>query len=109
MYNYYNISVKPKLLFDFSKEKDELLKETKGVSFEDIIQAIKLGHLIDNKTHPNQKKYPGQKLFVVKIGSYIYVAPYVIDHKRRVFFLKTVYPSRKLTKQYIRNESYEKK
>ncbi len=86
--------------FDFSKEKDAILKEARGVGFNDVIQAIRSENVLDDKKHPNQKRYPGQRLFVVKIGSYIYSVPYVYDHKRQVFFLKTLYPSRKLTKEY---------
>lgn len=86
--------------FDFSKEKDRVLKEKRDLGFEDIIQAIKSKDVLDDKKHPNQKKYPGQRLFVVKIGKYIYSVPYVYDRKRKVYFLKTLYPSRKLVKEY---------
>ncbi|KKQ74526.1 MAG: hypothetical protein US96_C0030G0006 [Candidatus Woesebacteria bacterium GW2011_GWB1_38_5b] len=88
--------------FDYSLEKNAVLKQTRGIGFEDIIQAIESGKLLDNKDNPNQKKYPGQKLFVVKIKTYAYGVPYVIDHERQIFFLKTFYPSRKLTKEYIK-------
>ena len=88
--------------FDYSKEKNQILKQTRGIGFEDIIQAIKSGNIIDDKSNPNKKKYPRQKLFVVKIGSYIYSVPYIIDRERQAFFLKTLYPSRKLTKQYFK-------
>lgn len=91
--------------FDFSQEKDVFLKETRGVGFSEVIQAIKSEDVLDDKRHPNQKRYPGQRLFVVKIGNYIYSVPYVYDHERQVFFLKTLYPSRKLTKEY---KKYEK-
>ncbi|OGH18938.1 MAG: hypothetical protein A2868_03700 [Candidatus Levybacteria bacterium RIFCSPHIGHO2_01_FULL_40_15b] len=94
--------------FDFSFEKNQILKQTRGVDFEDVIQAIKSGNLIDDKKNPNQKKYRGQKLFVVKIGVYIYVVPYVIDRKRQVLFLKTLYPSGKLTKKYLKTYEKEK-
>ena len=86
--------------YDFSGDKDELLKETRGFGFRDIIEAIEGGKLIDNKSHPNKKKYPKQKLFVVKLDKYVYVVPYVIDEDRKLFFLKTFYPSKKITKQY---------
>jgi hypothetical protein len=86
--------------YDFSVEKDEILKETRGLGFRDIIQAIESGKLLDNKSHPNKKKYPRQKLFVVKINTYIYAVPYVVDKERKLFFLKTFYPSKKLTKKH---------
>lgn len=93
-----------KYRFDFSREKSADLKETRGIGFEDIIQAIEVGNLIVDKRHPNKKKYPRQKLFVVKLGNYIYSVPYVVDHERQAFFLKTLYPSRKLTRKYLKNE-----
>lgn len=89
--------------FDYSEEKDLILKATRGISFEDVIEAIDRGKLIANISH-DSKKYPNQKLLVVAINKYIYVAPYVIDKKRHKLFLKTVYASRKLTKKYIKNE-----
>jgi len=104
MYIYYNISVVYK--FDFSKEKDIVLKEKRGVGFENVIQAIGIGNLLGNKKHPNQKRYPGQRVFIVKIEEYVYSVPYVYDLKRKLFFLKTLYPSRKLTKEY---KKYEKR
>lgn len=91
-----------KYKFDYSEEKNELLKESRGLGFEEIIHAIDLGNLIKNKINPNQKKYPRQRLFIVKIESYVYTVPYVTDRKRHVYFLKTLYPSRKYTKQYIK-------
>ena len=88
--------------FDYSEEKNQILKQTKGISFEDIIHAIESGNLMDDKNNPNQKRYPGQKLFIVKLCYYLYAVPYVIDKKRQAIFLKTLYPSRKLTKDYFK-------
>ncbi len=89
--------------FDYSKEKDLLLKETRKISFEDVIEAVRKGKQIVDLKH-GSKKYPNQRLLVVKIDTYVYVAPYVVDDKRGRYFLKTVYASRKLTKKYIKNE-----
>ena len=90
-----------KYKFDYSKDKDAVLKETRGLGFEDIIQAIDSGKLLDDKRNPSNK-YPKQKIFVVEIKGYVYVVPYVTDEERNVFFLKTFYPNRKLTKQYLK-------
>lgn len=86
--------------YDFSIEKDAILRQTRDLGFREIIEAIESGKLIDNKNHPNKKKYPKQKMLVVKIGAYIYAVPYVIDKERKLFFLKTFYPSRRLSKEY---------
>lgn len=88
--------------FDYSLEKDAVLKETRGFGFEEIIEAIKSNALLDNPKNPNFKRYPNQKVFVVKINNYVYIVPYVIDEKRNVFFLKTFYPSRKFNKKYLK-------
>lgn len=85
---------------NYNLEKNELLKATRGVCFEDIISAIKQKGLLADKKHP-QAKFKHQRLYVVKIDDYIYAAPYVLNKKKRKFFFKTVYPSRILTKKYL--------
>lgn len=97
-----------KYKFDYSLEKDSTLRQVRGIGFQDIVDAIKSGGLIDDKKNPNQRKYPGQKLFIVKIDTYVYIVPYVIDRKRKAYFLKTLYPSRKFTKLYLKNYEKEK-
>lgn len=87
--------------FDYSEEKDSILREARGISFKDIISAIKKGDLLDNIDHFNKKKYPNQKIFIVKIQSKVYAVPYVIDKRRKVTFLKTFYPNRRLKRKYI--------
>ena len=91
--------------FDYNPEKDKLLKETRGIGFDEIIEAITSGRgLLKNADHFNKKKYPNQRMFIVRVRSYIYVVPYVIDKERKVTFLKTIYPNRDLTKKYLKNE-----
>ena len=50
--------------------------------------------------HPNQEKYPGQRIAIVKINDYAYLVPYVQDGEE--IFLKTIMPSRKATSKYVR-------
>jgi hypothetical protein len=89
-----------KYTFDFSPEKDLVLKEVRGVGFDDVIKVIKNGRIIDNINHFNKKKYPNQKIFILKFKSKIYAIPYVIDGKRKIIFLKTIYPSSSLKRKY---------
>ncbi len=89
-----------KFVFDFSKEKDAILKEARGISFNDVIEAIKKGGLLDNIDHFNKKKYPHQRIYIVKIKDKIYSVPFVIDKVKKITFLKTIYPSRSLKKKY---------
>ena len=42
--------------FDWNDEKNEVLKKTRGVSFEQVELAIALGDLIDRVKHPNSAK-----------------------------------------------------
>lgn len=85
--------------FHWNEDKNRLLKASRNISFEEVVQAIKDGKLIETKTHPNQLKYPGQKIFLVEIDNYIYTIPFVEDSQ--VVFMKTIYPDRILTKKYL--------
>ena len=92
----------------FSEEKNQLLKATRNISFEDVLSNIKNKKLLDNIAHPS-KKHPNQRLYVIEIKRYVYAVPYVIDTKKQEIFLKTIYPSRVLIKQYKKGGKYEKK
>jgi len=85
--------------FSWSREKDELLRHDRGVSFEDVIYHIRGGGLLDVLDHPNQERYPGQRIFVVNLGDYAYLVPFVSDQSE--IFLKTIIPSRKATRDYL--------
>jgi uncharacterized DUF497 family protein len=85
--------------FDWNDEKNETLKQLRGVSFEQVEIAIATGDLIDRLTHPNPAKYPNQKVFLVRIADYIYSVPYVEDNEK--IFLKTIIPNRKATKKFL--------
>lgn len=93
-----------KLKIEFNEEKNILLKETRGVCFDDAVEAIKKNQVLDDLEHYRQKKYPGQKILVVRIKNYVYAIPYVVDKRKGVIFLKTVYPSRDLTNKYLRKD-----
>lgn len=80
--------------------KNEKLKSERNVSFEAVLVAIIEGNTLDDSIHPNQEKYPNQRLLVVKINEYAYLVPYVEEDAE--IFLKTIIPSRKATKQYLR-------
>ncbi len=86
--------------FDWNQEKNELLKQTRGISFEEIETAIKTSGLLDAYPHPNQKRYPGQQIYVVQVEDYVYLVPFVEDEEK--FFLKTIIPSRKATRKYLK-------
>jgi uncharacterized DUF497 family protein len=85
--------------YDWDEEKNELLKQARGVSFEQVVLAIELGDLVDRVKHPNPARYPNQKVFLIKIEDYIYSVPYIEDNDK--IFLKTIIPNRKATKKYL--------
>jgi uncharacterized DUF497 family protein len=85
--------------------KNEKLKSERDISFEAVLVAIIQGDTLDDSIHPNQEKYPNQRLLVVKINDYAYLVPYVEGDTE--IFLKTIIPSRKATKQYIRENDNE--
>ena len=46
--------------------------------------------------------HAGQRIFVVQREDYVYLVPFVADE--HTVFLKTIIPSRKVTKQYLGEE-----
>jgi len=85
--------------FLWNEEKNDLLREERGVSFEQIVAHILQGDLLQIEEHPNQERYPGQKYFIVRIDDYAYVVPFL--ERDNDAFLKTIYPSRRATRQYL--------
>lgn len=85
---------------DWDKEKNKKLKKDRGISFEEVLIAITDGNILDILKHPNTKHYPTQHLFVIQINNYAYIVPYVEDDEK--YFLKTIIPSRKMTKKYLK-------
>ncbi len=85
--------------YTWSDSKNELLQRDRGISFEDIVEAIADGYLLDSIEHPNSEQYPNQSVFVVAIKEYVYCVPYVMDGSS--IFLKTIFPSRKMKKKYL--------
>lgn len=93
--------------FDFSKEKDLVLKETRNITSEEVIEAYKKGKKLADLENKSKRRST-QRLLVVEMGGYAFVVPYLIDEERKTVFLKTIYPSRKLTKKYIQKNQNEK-
>ena len=61
--------------------------------------AIEAGGLLDILTHPNQARYPRQRILIVAADSYAYLVPFVEEED--CLFLKTIIPSRKATRDYL--------
>lgn len=86
-------------IFRWNHEKNEALKNDRGISFEQIVLALGGDGLLDILEHPNTSKYPGQRVFVVNVGNYVFLVPFV--EETDYFFLKTIIPSRKATRDYL--------
>ena len=72
--------------------------ERGGVGFEECVVLIEAGQILDSIDNPSSN-HPYQKAFVLEIGGYVYLVPYVETDEE--IFLKTVYPSRKFTEIYL--------
>lgn len=60
---------------------------------------IERGEVVDLLEHPNQGRYPRQRIFVVAVDKYAYLVPFVESADE--VFLKTIIPSRKATRKYL--------
>jgi len=90
-----------KAFFNYDVGKNLLVKERCGFDFEDAIETIKSKQLLDIIEHANKEKYRHQYIFVIKMEGYVYSLPAVYNKQKNMVFLKTVYPSRKFTKEYL--------
>jgi uncharacterized DUF497 family protein len=91
------------MIFNWDEDKNKKLQIERGVCFEEVVLAIEDGRLLDVLEHPNQKKHGGQRLYVVAVNQYAYIVPFADRENAR--FLKTIFPSRKYTKIYLRKEN----
>ena len=93
--------------FRWGPDKNEALKAERGISFESVVVAIESGGLLDVLAHPNSAKYPHQRILVVAADNYVYLVPFLED--KHCYFLETIIPSRKATRDYLnQGESDEK-
>ncbi len=90
--------------FLWQEDKNELLKRHRNISFEQIVLSIENGQVLDVIENPNQEKYKGQVFILVEKDNYVYIVPAVISDSGEECRLKTVYPSRKYTKEYIKEQ-----
>lgn len=84
--------------FKWNLEKNTLLKKERGVCFEDVIAQIYEDNILDIIKHPNEQKYPKQKIYIILLQNYVHMIPFVKDGNE--IFLKSIVPSRKMHKLY---------
>jgi len=82
-------------VFKWSEEKDQWLRENRGISFQEVSAAVLGDELVEVLENPSRR---GQQVFLVRLSGYVWVVPFVMEGE--TVFLKTAYPSRKMTKRY---------
>jgi uncharacterized DUF497 family protein len=87
--------------YNWNNEKNEQLKNQRDISFEEVVFHIEKGDLLDTIQNPSEK-YQKQRMFIVNINDYVYLVPFVEGKKE--IFLKTIIPSRKATKKYLKRK-----
>jgi uncharacterized DUF497 family protein len=91
--------------FWWDAAKNEKLKAERGISFEEVVYHIGRGDVLDILEHPNQRRYAGQRVFVVKVSDYVYLVPFV--EREHEVFLETIIPSRPATRKYLKTKEPE--
>lgn len=89
-------------VFRWDNEKNEWLKQNRGVCFEEVVILMEREDVLETIEHPNQDKYSGQKIAIIRIENYAYLVPYIQENDE--IFLKTIIPSRKATNKYVREQ-----
>lgn len=82
----------------WDEEKNQLLQLQRDISFENVLEKIANGEIIGRRIHSNIDKYPNQQIFVLEINGYVWYVPFIETDDE--IFLKTIIPSRKLTKEF---------
>jgi hypothetical protein len=88
--------------YDWNPDKNDWLKKNRHISFEQIIFHLGQGDIWRTADHPNQEKYPNQRIYFVVVENYVYLVPYII--KKDFIFLKTIIPSTKATKDFLKEQ-----
>ncbi len=72
------MNMKNNIIFNWSEQKNSLLKETRKVSFEEVVIAIERGDLLEVVSN-HSKNHKEQNCLVVLINNYAHLVPYVDD------------------------------
>lgn len=91
-----------KYKYIYDEKKNHKLKVERGICFDDVIDAISDGKILEIIPHHNKGEYPNQMILVIEINEYAYLVPYLEEED--LLILKTVFPSRKFTKLYLRGK-----
>ena len=89
--------------YEWDEAKNVWLREYRHISFEVIVWHLKQGHVLDTLCY-DKPKYMGQEQLVVNVDNYAYLVP--IERRGEIIILKTIIPSRKLTRKYLRRKGH---
>lgn len=84
--------------YDWNADKNTCLCKSAVFLFERMVFEISAGNELAVLEHPNQDKYPGQRISMVQVDDYVYALPFIETETK--IFLKTIIPSRKAKRQY---------
>jgi len=78
--------------FAWSPEKNAQLLAERQLCFEAVVVAIEAGDLLDVLEHPNQQRYPGQRILVVRLHGYVHLVPMIETEEH--LLARTIIPPR---------------
>jgi len=79
--------------FIYDEKKNQILFDTRGLTFEQAIEIISQEGVLLDFQHPNFEKFPNQRIMVISINDYPHCIPYVMDGEK--FVLKTIFKDRR--------------
>lgn len=82
--------------FGWSDRKNQWLIKHRGISFEEIVEAIS-ERLLDVRENKSLR-HPRQKIFIVDIEQYPWVVPF--RETKAEIFLITAFPDRRLKEEF---------
>ena len=91
------------VLYDWDSKKNDFLKANSGISFEAVIVHLGRGDIWKITDHPDKVRYPGQSILFVIVDDYVHMVPFEV--RGDTLWLVTVIPSRKATREYIKENT----
>jgi uncharacterized DUF497 family protein len=89
--------------FIYDEKKNQILFDTRGLTFEQAIEIISEEGVLLDFQHPNFEKFPNQRIMVISLNNYPHCIPYVMDGDK--FVLKTIFKDRRF--KYLLENSDE--
>ena len=71
---------------NWNVEKNSWLKKNRNISFEEVVLAIVQHQIKEVYEHPNQAKYPKQKIYEIEINDYVYLVPFIEMKMKMKYF-----------------------